>query len=74
MRFVYEQSGCGTDEGNDTEEAILAEIAIQAYFFAMRLCEITSTPTPDRTKITRLSGITFREHKNREMNHKPEDL
>ena len=71
---MYERSGCGTDEGNDREEAIIAEIAIVAYFFAMRSCEITSTPTPGRTKITRLRGITFRDHRNREIDHGSEDL
>ena len=45
-----------------TEEAI-ADIAITAYFFAMRSCEITTTPRLGRTKILRLRGVTFRDDK-----------
>ena len=40
----------------------------------MRSCEITTTATPGRTKITRLRGITFRDNSNREMDHNAEDL
>ena len=53
----------------------MAEIAIVAFFYAIvRSCEITETPTPGRTKITRLRGITFRDHTNREMDHSTDDL
>ena len=71
---MYERSSCGTDGENDSEAAIVAEVAIVAYFFAMRSCEITDTPEPGRTKITRLRGVTFRDQRNREMDHKSEDL
>ena len=59
----------GAANGADTKEAVVAEIAIVAYFYAMRSCEITSTPTPGRTKITRLRGVTFRDASNREIPH-----
>jgi hypothetical protein len=56
--------------GEDTTEAVVAEIAIVAYFYAMRSCEITATPTPGRTnKITRLRGVTFRDASHREIPH-----
>jgi hypothetical protein len=74
LRYMYEHSGCGSDERHDSEAAIVAEVAIVAYFFAMRSCEITATPTPGRTKITRLSGVTFRDQANRELDHNSDDL
>ena len=74
LRSTYERSNGLSNQRNDSEEAIAAEIAIVAYFFAMRLCEITETPAPGRTKMTRLRGVTFRDQSNREMNHHSEDL
>ena len=74
LRSMYSQSGCGSGKRGDSEAAIVADIAIVAYFFAMRSCEITETPTPGRTKITRLRGVTLRDHGNREMDHHTEDL
>ncbi|KAI2498100.1 hypothetical protein MHU86_16410 [Fragilaria crotonensis] len=74
LRSMYDQSGCNSEAGHDSEAAIVAEIAIVAYFFAMRSCEITVTPAPGRTKITRLRGVTFRDHGNREMDQKTGDL
>ena len=58
-------------DGADTKEAVVAEIAIVAYFYAMRSCEtITATPTPGRTKIvTRLRGTTFRDTSHKEIPH-----
>jgi hypothetical protein len=53
----------------DSREAVVAEIAIVAYFYAMRSCEITATPTPGRTKITRLRGVVFRDARNKEIPH-----
>jgi hypothetical protein len=74
LRYMHERSGCGTEGRRDSEAAIVAEVAIVAYFFAMRSCEITETPTPGRTKITRLRGITFRDQANRELDHRTDDL
>lgn len=56
-------------DGADTKEAVVAEIAIVAYFYAMRWCEITATPTPGRTKITRFRGTTFRDASHKEIPH-----
>ena len=74
LRFMYERAGCGAGELHDSESAIVAEIAIVAYFYAMRSCEITSTPNPGRTKITRLRGITFRDPSHKVLNHTTSDL
>lgn len=74
LRSMFLRSGCGTGEGHDSEPAIVAEIAIVAYFYAMRSCEITSTPNPGRTKITRLRGITFRDTSHKELDHGTKNL
>ena len=71
---MYERSNGISNQRNNSEEAIAAEIAIVVYFFAMCSCEITETPAPGRTKITRLRGVTFCDQSNREMNHHSEDL
>jgi hypothetical protein len=69
LRAMFELSGCDSEEGHDSKEAVVAETAIVAYFYAMRSCEITSTPNPGRTKIVRLRGVTFRDAANREIEH-----
>jgi hypothetical protein len=69
LRAMFGQSGAGTESGKDTNNAVISEIAIAAYFFAMRACEITDTTTPGRTKIIRLKGIVFRDARHREIPH-----
>jgi hypothetical protein len=69
LRAMFEQSGAGTGSRKDTCDAIISEIAISAYFFAMRSCEITETATPGRTKIMRLKGVVFRDERHREIPH-----
>jgi hypothetical protein len=73
LRAMYEQSGAGSKSGKDARDATVAEIAIAAYFFAMRACEITKTASPGRTKIIRLKGITFRDAMHREIPHSSPD-
>ena len=72
LRALFEQSGAGTEAGRDTREAVVAELAIAAYFFAMRSCEITATTTPGRTKIMRLKCVVFRDATHREIPHSSE--
>jgi hypothetical protein len=43
---------------------VITEIAIVAFFFAMRSCETTTTAKRGRTRITDLDGVTFRDKKN----------
>ena len=52
---------------SNTVEETIADIAITAYFFAMRSCEITTTPQRGRTKILRIRGIAFRNDKGEEL-------
>jgi hypothetical protein len=66
---MFEQSGAGTESRKDSRDAVVAEVAIAAYFFAMRSCEITSTPTPGRTKIMCLKGIVFRDARHHVIPH-----
>jgi hypothetical protein len=53
----------------DSTMAVTADLAIAAYFFAMRSCEFTATPSPGRTKIIRLSGVVFRDAAHRVIPH-----
>ena len=46
LRSMYERSGCRSNRRDDSEAAIVAEIAIVAYFFTMCSCKITETPAP----------------------------
>ena len=54
---------------HDMLYAIMADLTIKAFFFAMRSCEFTLTPLPGRTKITRLRGVLFRDQDNQEIDH-----
>ncbi len=75
LRAMFEQSGAGSESGQDKREAVVAEVAIAAYFFAMRSCEITSTAIPGRTMIIRLKGVVFRDDRHREIPHSsPQEL
>jgi hypothetical protein len=66
---MFEKLGAGMGPKKDINESIITEVAIAAYFFAMRLCEITATATPGRTKIMCLKGIVFRDARHREIPH-----
>ena len=66
---MFVKSGAALPETRDTLYAIMSELAITAFFFAMRSCEFTLTPQPGRTKVVRLRGILFRTADNVELNH-----
>jgi hypothetical protein len=61
---MYQLSGAGRTALRDTPFAVITEIAIVAFFFAMRSCETTTTAKPGRTRIIDLDGVTFRDKKN----------
>ena len=63
-------SGMLLDETQDTAFSIITELAIVAYFFAMRSCEFTNTRTPGRTKIINLKGVLFRDQGNNILDHR----
>jgi hypothetical protein len=59
---------------HDSPAAIIAELAIVAFFFAMRSCECTTTPTPGKTKTINLPGIIFRDRNKQVVPHDSPDL
>jgi hypothetical protein len=61
LRRMFRVSGTGLAQTHDTAFAVVTELAIFGYFFAMRSCENTSTPKPGRTKIICLLGMIFRD-------------
>ena len=69
LRAMASLSGMLLTETKDTMFAIVSELAIMAYFFAMRSCEFSATRTPGRTHIIRLRGILFRDINNAILPH-----
>jgi hypothetical protein len=61
---MYQLSGAGSTALCDTPFAVISEIAIVGFFFAMRSCEATTTPKPGRTQIVDLDGVTFGDENN----------
>ncbi len=74
LRGMYRLSGAALDITQDTAFAIVTELSIVAFFFAMRSCEISFTPSPGRTKTVKLSGVSFRGKDNQEIDHQAPDL
>jgi hypothetical protein len=74
LRGMFRLAGVGIPVTHDSPAAIAAEIAIAAFFFAMRSCECTTTPTPGRTKTIDLLGMTFRDRYKKEVPHDSADL
>ena len=69
LRAMYHTGGVADPATRDTKFAIIAELAIMAYFWAMRSCEFTLTPTPGKTRIIRVRGIVFQDRENNELDH-----
>ena len=74
LRAMHAMSGGDCLLTRDTALTITTEIAIVAYFVAMRSCEITSTPDPGRTKVIRLRGVVFRDVNHNELEHNCPEL
>ena len=74
LRAMFVKSGANLPITTDTIYSVIAELAITAFFFAMRSCEFTLTPHPGRTKVIRLRGILFREVDNTEISHHDPNL
>ena len=70
LRAMYTMAGADAETTRDSELAIVADLAIMGYFYAMRSCEFTQTPQRGRTKLIRLSGIVFRDANNVEMDNR----
>jgi hypothetical protein len=65
LRRLYASSGASHPLLCDCAPAIVADLIIGAWFFAMRSCEYTQTPVPGRTLIICLAGVIFRDHRRR---------
>jgi hypothetical protein len=60
LRFLFQSTGLATNSLRDSAPAVMADITIAGFFFAMQSCEYSTTPVPGKTKIIVLSGIIFR--------------
>jgi hypothetical protein len=60
LRGMFRLAGAAVALTHDSPAAIIAESSIVAFFFAMRSCECTTTPTPGGTKTINLAGAMFR--------------
>jgi hypothetical protein len=69
LKAMFHLAGVGLPLTNDTTMSVTAELAVMAFFYAMRSCEFTSTPKPGRTKIINLAGIHFRDKHNQTIPH-----
>ena len=69
LRAMFTMAGVGLKATNDTPMAIVSELAIMGYFYAMRSCEFTQTARPGRTKIISLDGVQFRDRFNNIIRH-----
>jgi hypothetical protein len=58
---MYRLAGVNIPATQDSPAAAIADLSISAFFFAMRSCECTTTPTPGKTKTINLAGIVFRD-------------
>ena len=74
LRAMFTLAGAGLETTKDTTMSVVSELAIIAYFYAMRSCEFTKTPLPGRTKVIKLSGVTFRDRRNNVIEHSSPDL
>ena len=71
---MHLRAGTSHNVTRDTLFAIVSELTIVAYFFAMRSCKFTLAPQPGRTKIIRLRGVVFRDEANNELEHTSPNL
>jgi hypothetical protein len=60
LRYLFQSTGLATDTLLNSAPAVIADITIAGFFFAMRSCKYSKTPVPGKTKIILLSGIVFR--------------
>jgi hypothetical protein len=65
LRKLFAASGAGYEKFCNAAPAICADIAIAAWFFAMRGCESTHSTTPGKTLPIRIADVTFRDTQKR---------
>jgi hypothetical protein len=66
---MFRLAGVGVPATHDSPAAVAAEIAIAAFFFAMRSCECAATKTPGRTKMLDSQGTNFRDKSKQAVHH-----
>jgi hypothetical protein len=66
---MYRLAGVTVPVTQDSPAAVIADLSITAFFFAMRSCECTTTPTPGKTKTINMKGIVFRDASKRIIPH-----
>ena len=74
LRAMFNLAGGGLELLRDTHQAIIAELAVIGFFYAMRSCELTNTPTEGRTKVIRLRGVKFRNKENDIIPHSSPEI
>ena len=74
LRGMFSLSGAELPHLRDSHFAIISEIAIVGFFYAMRSCEATTTPAPGRTKIIAINGVVFRNAQNKVVPHDDPEL
>jgi hypothetical protein len=74
LRAMYRLAGVGLELTHDSPLAVIAEVAIAGFFFAMRSCECTTTPTPGRTKTIDMLGMIFRDKSKKEIQQDSAEL
>jgi hypothetical protein len=65
LREMYKLSGAGLVVTDNTAQAACADLAIMAFFFAMRSCEYTTVCEPGRTKTLDVQHVVFRDSRKR---------
>jgi hypothetical protein len=61
LRVLFQLSGAGSAVIQDISTLVTAQLAILAFFFAMRSCKHTSTPNPGKTKKIDIGHVIFRD-------------
>jgi hypothetical protein len=69
LRSMFKLAGIGLPQFHDQTFAVITELAILGFFFAMRSCENTTPPKPGKTKLISLGGLVFRDYLKREIAH-----
>ena len=67
LRDLHTLAGLAFPEIHDTPAAIAADLAIMGLFFAMRLCENTTTLRLGFTKMVGMLGVTVLDNNKREI-------
>jgi len=73
-QFLRDLYDCCCPTHDDTVQAHAADLILAAFFFAMRSCEYSKTPTPGKTTIVTTTDVIFRDKRRRILPHSNPDL